>query len=708
MNAKCVLIIAFIMSLMTAGTVQAYPDYGANCGNCHATTTGRFTVTSYDTTVNLGGGALKTFVVSPGATKRLWVNVLNAGGYLVLSGLERGGQENSLSNQLDYNPDGTWTVQGSSVPYYTKLASSTGLYGFDLTVNAGTPDDVYDLTFAMAGSGGGRWYQEEHFYVQVVSPPVVEPLVVVNPNGSQVLNAGDTYEITWQGGANDDLIGIEYSTNNGSTWTQIATGLANAGAYSWLVPSVNTTQALVRVSSTSDADASDAVFSIVWNPPSPNISGTITASDGGAPIAGVSVSANNGGGSGVTDASGNYSLTVPYNWSGVVTPSKTDYTFAPASRSYSKVIANQANQDYVGTATPLPNPTISGVIAAADTTPIAGVSVAANNGGGSALSDASGNYSLTVPYNWSGTVTPNMAGYTFAPASRSYNNVIANQANQDYIGTGTPLPNPAISGVIAASDTTPIAGVSVAANNGGGSAVTDASGSYSLTVPYNWSGTVTPSLAGYTFAPVSRTYSSITIDQANQNYTGSGTPNGDTIIIDNGDPGTSSIGQWMSVTGGNAYGQDAVHSKRRDAMYVYWTPLTGTYEVSAWWMSEQDPLDPVRYSDSGGRKTPPGWTNGPGGLGESLVVVFDGDEVLDMVLVDQSLNGGQWNAIGTYDFNTEARVAIVSISNRLSSCADAMRFVQLDTPGGDTGGGDPSDDDGTNDSGDAEREVRSD
>ena len=615
MNGRCVLLSAFIVSVMTAGAVRATPSQGANCAMCHTTVaTGRFEVALYDATLDLGTqldgnvrGALKTFVAAPGATRRLSVNVQNASGpaYLVISGFSGGGQDISQANHLQYRGDPAWTSRGAG-SYFTKSVISTGIDGFDLTVNVGTPDDVYDLTFAMAGSdNSGAWCQQVHFYIQVVSVPAVESLVVVSPNGGEELSAGDIYTIAWQGGANDDLIEIEYSTDDGSTWTQIGTGLANAGGYDWLVPAISTTQALVRVSSAGDSDASDAPFTILWTPPSPTISGVV-ATSGAEPIAGVSVSANNGGGSAVTDASGAYSLTVPYDWSGVVTPSKTDYTFAPTSRSYSNVIANQADQDYIGTAASLPDLTISGIVTAGDTTPIAGVSVSANNGGGSAVTDASGAYSLTVPYDWSGVVTPSKTDYTFAPTSRSYSSVTGNLANEDYVGTAT--------------------------------------------------------------------------------------PSGD-ITIDNGDPGTSSVGQWTGVTGGDAYEQDASHSRRANAMYVYWMPLTGSYEVSMWWMSEQDPLEPSQQSGSEDQKTPQGQMNKRGGLGVSLVVIFDGDEVLDEVFVDQSLDGGQWNAIGTYDFNTEARVAIVSTSNRRPSCADAVRFAPSDAPADDAGDDDPSDDD---------------
>ena len=48
----------------------------------------------------------------------------------------------------------------------------------------------------------------------------------------------------------------------------------------------------------------------------------------------------------VADGSGDYSITVPSGWSGIVTPSKTGYKFVPISRSYSNVQSDQTDQDY--------------------------------------------------------------------------------------------------------------------------------------------------------------------------------------------------------------------------------------------------------------------------------------------------------------------------------------------------------------------------
>ena len=67
------------------------------------------------------------------------------------------------------------------------------------------------------------------------------------------------------------------------------------------------------------------------------------------PIDSVLVSANNGGGLDTTDPNGYYEVWVSYNWSGTVTPTDEEYTFAPANRPYSNVLADQTYQDYVGT-----------------------------------------------------------------------------------------------------------------------------------------------------------------------------------------------------------------------------------------------------------------------------------------------------------------------------------------------------------------------
>jgi hypothetical protein len=67
------------------------------------------------------------------------------------------------------------------------------------------------------------------------------------------------------------------------------------------------------------------------------------------------------------------------------------------------------------------------------------------------------------------------------------------------------------------SGTTGLAGVTMSGLTG--NPVTDGSGNYTAQVADGWSGTVTPTLACYSFSPASITYTNVTSDQTGQNYT---------------------------------------------------------------------------------------------------------------------------------------------------------------------------------------------
>ena len=71
--------------------------------------------------------------------------------------------------------------------------------------------------------------------------------------------------------------------------------------------------------------------------------------------------------------------------------------------------------------------------------PLAGVAMAGLPGG--IVTNASGVYDGTVPADWSGTVTPTLAGHTFVPASRSYSNITTNQTGQNYASAFVSYPD---------------------------------------------------------------------------------------------------------------------------------------------------------------------------------------------------------------------------------------------------------------------------
>ena len=76
-----------------------------------------------------------------------------------------------------------------------------------------------------------------------------------------------------------------------------------------------------------------------------------------------------------------------------------------------------------------------------------GVVLSYNDGGQkTTMADGNGNYSLSVPFNWSGTINPSLGGYTFLPPARTYANVTSDRAAQNFIAVAaSPFQVPAVS-----------------------------------------------------------------------------------------------------------------------------------------------------------------------------------------------------------------------------------------------------------------------
>jgi type II secretory pathway component GspD/PulD (secretin) len=206
----------------------------------------------------------------------------------------------------------------------------------------------------------------------------------------------------------------------------------------------------------------------------------------------------------VTGTDGNYVATVPYGWKGAVRPKREGYSFDPLSRDYPAIASVQTNQSYTAT---LLKRVVSGTINS-DKGPIEAALLVADRGGGSATTSANGEYKLSVDYGWSGTVKPAKQGHTFKPSERKYGPVTVDQTTQGYTGELIMLTisGKTILGGIA------VEGVRVSASDGGSSDVTDAEGRYEITVPYAWSGAITPEKEGYIFEPPSKTYTNVIQD----------------------------------------------------------------------------------------------------------------------------------------------------------------------------------------------------
>ncbi len=100
---------------------------------------------------------------------------------------------------------------------------------------------------------------QEYFVVYEI---ITDNLTVTYPNGDEHFVPSEVEAIHWDATNTTDNFILEYSTNGGTSWNNIATVNSNLRIYSWAVPSTITGEARIRVTSGSFQDSSDDYFSI--------------------------------------------------------------------------------------------------------------------------------------------------------------------------------------------------------------------------------------------------------------------------------------------------------------------------------------------------------------------------------------------------------------------------------------------------------------
>jgi hypothetical protein len=145
-----------------------------------------------------------------------------------------------------------------------------------------------------------------------------------------------------------------------------------------------------------------------------SISGTISPATNGS---GATVTLSGpSAGTATADVNGNYTFTGLSNGSYTVTPSKTNFTFAPASTPVTVNNANVTGINFTATSsgsfsiTGTITPTASGTGATVTLSGAASATVTANS---------SGVYTFSALGNGSYTVTPTKSGFTFAPVNQA-------------------------------------------------------------------------------------------------------------------------------------------------------------------------------------------------------------------------------------------------------------------------------------------------
>lgn len=257
------------------------------------------------------------------------------------------------------------------------------------------------------------------------------------------------------------------------------------------------------------------------NTPTYSISGTVKDSDSNA-MTGVTLTlSGDATDTTTTDTSGVYSLSGLDRGDYVVTPSSSGYTFSPNNRSYTSLGADQTSQDFTGTAVTGSTYYIKGYIKDSSGTAASSVTVTlSGDSTGSYATGSNGYYEFLNLASGDYTVTPSKTGCTFSPTSKTYSSLNANQDNQDFTITVVTVTYD-IKGYVRDSSGVGISDVVV--NLSGDSSdtyTTGTDGYYEFLALETGDYSVTPSKSNYSFSPSGRSYSSLSSDQEDQDFTG--------------------------------------------------------------------------------------------------------------------------------------------------------------------------------------------
>jgi len=131
----------------------------------------------------------------------------------------------------------------------------------------------------------------------------------------------------------------------------------------------------------------------------------------------------------------------------------------------------------------------------------------------------------------------------------------------------------------------------------------------------------------------------------------------DTLIVDNGDSGTSSTGTWSVSSGANYYGTPSLACSGPAGSYTWQATLpdTGNYSIEMWWTRLSTRLSVIP------------------------VIIYDSLVALDTVYVNQydNMKGGLWNLLMPVAlFSThQVRIEILHPGTAGNICADAVRII---------------------------------
>jgi len=185
----------------------------------------------------------------------------------------------------------TWTSAGDLPTVKIEYSLDAGTSWFTvvaLTSNSGSSvwtlpnESTTQALIRISDSGDGIPFDVSDSLFTITAAATNASLTVLSPNGGETLTAGAAHTITWSSTGNVPSVKLEFSADDGASWSLITANAANTGSYTWSVPQTNTIQARIRISDTADGDpvdVSDSPFAITTG--STNASLTILSPNGG-------------------------------------------------------------------------------------------------------------------------------------------------------------------------------------------------------------------------------------------------------------------------------------------------------------------------------------------------------------------------------------------------------------------------------------------
>jgi hypothetical protein len=214
------------------------------------------------------------------------VTGLNPGDYVTATttDLNMNTSEFSLNYMIDYitvvSPNGgenvlagstqniTWTSNGTSGNVHIEFSADNGSSWSDVIAST-TDDGLHSCAIPeepsdsclirVSDTDGSPWDVSDAVFT--ISQ---DSITVTSPNGGEDWKVDSIYDITWTSNGTSGTVHIEYSTDNGSNWSDVIASTTDDGTHPWTIPNTPSENCLVRVSDTDGdpTDVSDAVFTI--------------------------------------------------------------------------------------------------------------------------------------------------------------------------------------------------------------------------------------------------------------------------------------------------------------------------------------------------------------------------------------------------------------------------------------------------------------